>query len=165
MSRKTKRMLAEECVSLLDKTTPPDSRHCLYAAKKVQTFFHWGAPPPRPPKIVGLRPPRYYRHFLYKSINRGGRRPTYWGSPGGRSPPGKKRKRGCTNFAGYSLLNNIPIKKLPLHILTHRLCVRWWGPPRFRYILCLIRGGPSAFPMYSLPDSWRAPRVSDEFSA
>ena len=24
-------------------------RHCLYAKKKVLTFFHWVAPPPRPP--------------------------------------------------------------------------------------------------------------------
>ena len=35
----------------------------------------------------------------------------------------------------------------------------------FRWILCLIRVGPSAFPMNSLPDSCWALRVSDEFSA
>ena len=34
------------------------SWHCLDSQKKVQTFFHWGAPRPRPHVQEGLRPSR-----------------------------------------------------------------------------------------------------------
>jgi hypothetical protein len=52
------------------------ARQILDALKKWKLYFHWGAPPPRPFEIVGLRPPSLMHELLYKSDDQGGRRLT-----------------------------------------------------------------------------------------
>ena len=60
-----------------------------------ELFFSWGSPPPRPPVIVGLRPPGLmdlFKKSLYKIIYREGRRPTILGVWGA-EPPSKTKVR------------------------------------------------------------------------
>ena len=49
-------------------------------------YFYCGAPPPRPPEIVGLRPPRLTDLQKKSYMNQGGRRQTISGGLGGRAP-------------------------------------------------------------------------------
>jgi hypothetical protein len=49
-------------------------------------YFHGGAPPPRPPEIVDLRPPRSTDFYRTSLMNQGGRRPTISGGLGGGAP-------------------------------------------------------------------------------
>ena len=70
--------------------TTNSTRHCLDAQKEIQICFSLGGSAPIPPGIVGLQPPRFICYLVYKSTNRGGRRPTDWKGLGGGAPSEKK---------------------------------------------------------------------------